>query len=34
MVQLEFGKEITKVVPIPTAAAACYDEVNHVDRGD
>jgi hypothetical protein len=33
-IQLEFGEETTKVVPIPTAAAAYNDEMNHVDRGD
>jgi hypothetical protein len=33
-IQLEFGKETVKVVPIPTAAAAYNDEMNHIDRGD
>jgi ribosomal protein L25 (general stress protein Ctc) len=30
-IQLEFGKETTKVVPIPIAAAAYNNKINHVD---
>ncbi|EXL65980.1 hypothetical protein FOPG_17827 [Fusarium oxysporum f. sp. conglutinans race 2 54008] len=33
-IQQFFGDETAKVVPIPTAAAAYNDEMNHVDRGD
>jgi hypothetical protein len=33
-IQLEFGKETTKFVPIRTAAATYDDEMNHADRGD
>ncbi|KAF5264454.1 hypothetical protein FOXYS1_4768 [Fusarium oxysporum] len=29
-----FGDEPTKVIPIPTVAAAYNDEMNHIDRGD
>jgi hypothetical protein len=33
-IQLKFGEETTKVVLIPTAAAAYNDKMNHVNRGD
>ncbi|ENH71976.1 hypothetical protein FOC1_g10000088, partial [Fusarium oxysporum f. sp. cubense race 1] len=33
-IQQFFGDETAKVVPIPTAAAAYNDEMNHIDRGD
>jgi hypothetical protein len=29
-----FGAESSKVIPIPTVAAAYNDQMNHVDRGD
>ncbi|KAF5231438.1 hypothetical protein FANTH_13418 [Fusarium anthophilum] len=33
-IQRFLGEETTKVVPIPTVAAAYNDEMNHVDGGD
>ncbi|KAF4334320.1 tubulin beta [Fusarium beomiforme] len=33
-IQQEFGEESSKIISIPTVAAAYNDEMNHVDRGD
>ncbi|EXK27044.1 hypothetical protein FOMG_16482 [Fusarium oxysporum f. sp. melonis 26406] len=33
-IQQFFGDETTKVIPIPTVAAAGNDEINRVNRGD
>lgn len=34
LIQQFFGDETTKVIPIPTVAAADNDEINHVNRGN